>query len=61
MQTHHLAYSSIDEFDCSTWTCFNVSNIISKMWDEDLWDETLMIRRPCHQLLKAKNNRVVGG
>jgi hypothetical protein len=34
---------------------------ISIICDEDLWDETLMIRRPCHQLLKAKNNRVVGG
>jgi hypothetical protein len=33
MQTHHLAYSSIDEFDCSTWTCFNISNIIPKIWD----------------------------
>ncbi len=29
--------------------------------DEDLWDETLMIIRPCHQLLKAKNDMVVGG
>jgi hypothetical protein len=29
--------------------------------DEDLWDETLMIIRPCHQLLKAKNDKVVGG
>ncbi len=33
MQIHHLAYSSIDEFDCSTWSCFNISNIIPKIWD----------------------------
>jgi hypothetical protein len=34
---------------------------ISIAYDEDLWDETLMIIRPCHQLLKAENNMVVGG
>jgi hypothetical protein len=34
---------------------------ISIVCDEDLWDETLMIIRPCPQLLKAENNKVVGG
>ncbi len=32
-----------------------------KKCGEDLWDETLMIIRPCHKLLKAENDRVVGG
>jgi hypothetical protein len=34
---------------------------ISIVYDEDLWDENLMIIRACHQLLKVENDRVVGG
>jgi hypothetical protein len=33
---------------------------ISIVSDEDLWDETLMIIRACHQLLKVENDKVVG-